>query len=59
MTPAEAHVWIAVFAAGFVADGLTAETLDDADLAVVMLRESQPQKLKELDEALRQGGDIP
>ena len=63
MTPAEAHVWIAVFAADFQANktsGLRFEfdAARLADAAVERLRKRIPEKLAELDAALRQGSDI-
>jgi len=64
MTPAEAHVWIAVFAATYQANSESMYSIGydiaarTADSAVRALRKSPP-RMKELEDALRQGSDIP
>lgn len=65
MTPAEAHVWIAVFAAmvtqpsSIIPDMSFAKAIAAANRAVERLNEEAPSALSELDSALRQGSDIP
>lgn len=59
MTLAEAHVWIAVFASKLPRDSTIESSVAMADWAVEALRLKEPEQLKELDDALRQGPDIP
>lgn len=60
MTPAEAHVWIAVYAAEFVRKRDAVSAIVAADVATNELRDRGPRTiLFPLNEALRQGGDIP
>ena len=59
MTPAEAHVWIAVFAAALPRGGTPEKAITMADFAVKALNEKDPETLAALNDALRQGPDIP
>lgn len=61
MTTAEARVWIEVFATTRAAYGgmTTEELVEDADEVIIDLRKKAPERLKELNEALQQGSDIP
>jgi len=60
MTPVEAHVWIAVYAATYQAARIDVKHITAvrmADSAVEALRKSP--KMEELNDAFRQGSDIP
>jgi hypothetical protein len=57
MTPAEAHVWIAVYAAEFAQRRKPFECIVAADVAVHDLRERGEKILGPLNAALRQGDE--
>lgn len=59
MTPAEAHVWIAVYAAEFVRKRDAVSAIVAADVATHELRERGERILPPLNESLRQGSAIP
>lgn len=64
MTPAEAHVWIAVFASAVtqpssIGNVTFEKSIALANRAVERLNEEAPSALRTLNEALRQGSDIP
>jgi hypothetical protein len=59
VTPAEAHVWIAVYAAEFVRKRDAVSAIVAADVALGELKERGQRILPPLNMALRQGSDIP
>lgn len=52
MTPAEAQIWIATFAAARVGLATPTEAIATADHTIAMLRSQEPQAIRTLDAAL-------